>query len=327
MSSIKPRNLKVLIAASLLFVSAVAHAVWTGTQTGWSPLTPSNGVSSSAALYYAGGPGKPRRLFFLDTSNNVAFRAERPDATWEPTASLGGPFNTPPAAAAWNVDNQIVVARFSDSAYWYKKFIPGTYTIQSQGWEPNWHSLGGGFVSAPAVTAKGAGRYFFAGVGLDNHIWSGYLTASGFTGWSQMEVPHFGGQDIQTLYAPAAFASTSGHIELVMIGNTRRMYMITWDDTWGVWSSWEDLGGQFTSSPAFAFWSSSDYVVVGAGTDGQVWRSRFSHTNPLGTPWELLPGGAVLSGSGLAAISRTTLQYEVVAEGTNHGLFINKNTE
>jgi hypothetical protein len=326
MRSYTKRLSTIVLAFSLLGASSAAYAAFIGVQNGWFPITATNSLGSSAAAYALGGAKRPLRLFYLGADGYLRITGQRADGSWDGTYNLGGPFVSAPAAAHWTANDQIVVARFGDQALWYRKFIPGTYSNVGQGWGP-WTSLGGRFVSAPAVTGKGAGRYFVCGVGTDAHVSCGHLNANGFTGWTRFEGPTVSGKELTTLYSPAVTATSASHMELIMIGSNKRLYKKTWSDSWGAWTVWDDLGGQFAGSPAFAYWASDDVVAVGIGTDRQLWRKRFIDDNWEGTPWELIPGGTILAGSGLAAVSRANYQYDVFAEGTNYGLFWNVITE
>lgn len=321
--NIRNKTLSTLMAAfALLLAGSVARATFSGTQNGWFPITPTNSVSASAALYSLGSAGRPLRVFALRPDNNIWIDGQNSDGSWQTWYSLGGPVKSAPAAASWSVNDQLMVAQANDNAFWYRKFAPGTYSNVGQGWGA-WTSLGGAFISAPTVTAKGSGKFFICGLGTDSRIWCGYLNTGGFTGWQRQAMPTAGGKEVLAIYSPAVGTVTSNMLELFMVGSNKHMYHTTYEDAWGGWATWDDLGGQFIGAPAYAAWASNDMVVLGTGTNNTVYRKRFTGSNYLGGPWDNLPGGTILSGSGLTATSRGTGEYEVVAEGTNYGLFLN----
>lgn len=319
-------KLKALLSAVLLLaVASVAHAAFYGTQVGWFPITGNNSVNASGALYALSSGNQALRVFRLGTDNNIWITGHKADGSWDGWYNLGGPFNAAPAAASWSDSDQIVVGRFTNNAFYYRKYVPGTYANVGGGWGSAWIALGGSFRSAPTVTGNGAGKFYICGIGNDSHVWCGTLNGSTFHGFSRFEAPMSGGNEVTAIHTPAVMALATNYIQLAMVGSNKHMYVKSL--LGGNWTVWEDMGGQFIGSPAFAGWASDDYVLVGIGTNQQVYRKRFTGNNWEGTTWDLLAGGTLLSGSGLAAVSRDPFQYHVVGEGTNYGLFINTYTE
>jgi hypothetical protein len=138
-----------------------------------------------------------------------------------------------------------------------------------------------------------------------------------------MDAPRAGGKDLSALFTPAACSPGETIVHVAVVGSDKQMYVASYLDARAQWSAWEHLEGQFAGSPAFASWASDDYVLLGLGTNQQLWRKHFVGGSIFGTAWENIPGGTLLAGSGLTAMSRSFEHYEVIAEGANHGLFLN----
>ena len=321
MQMLSKKLLAVMSVFVLLAVGSVAHATFLGTQSGWYPITGNNSVNASGSMIEV-GTQRLIRIARIGADNHLWLTGQKADNTWESWYDLGGPIKLAPSVREASNGDQIVIALGNDSALWYRRRPAGTYANVGQGWGA-WTSLGGTFRTAPAITARTNGRFFLCGLGTDSRIWGATLSTTAFTGWQRMTMPVSNGSEVLAIYSPAVGSLLLTTLELFMVGTNKRMYHSTWNDTWNGWTVWDDLGGQFSGSPATTGWASDDFVVVGIGTDLAVWRKRFTGSNYLGGPWDKIAGGTLLSGSGLSAISRNNEEYEILGEGQNYGLFYN----
>ena len=89
--------------------------------------------------------------------------------------SLGGGFNTGPAACSWGPGRLDVFGRGEDFALWHDWY-------DGDGWH-EWESLGGGLTSRPAAVSRWPGHVEAFVRGEDNALWHRWYD----DGWSDWE--------------------------------------------------------------------------------------------------------------------------------------------
>ena len=84
----------------------------------------------------------------------------------------------------------------------------------------------------------------------------------------------------------------------------------------GVWSGWENLGGQITSRPNAVSWGANRIDVVARGTDSAVWHRWWDGSHWNG--WESL-GGTIQGAPSICSWANGRL--DIFAIGMNHHLY------
>ncbi|WP_163988986.1 M12 family metallopeptidase [Pyxidicoccus caerfyrddinensis] len=166
-----------------------------------------------------------------------------------------------------------------------------------------WESLGGGFLSGPAVSSWGAGRLDLFGRGQDNQLWHLGFNGAQWVGWEAL-----GG----SLNAdPAAVSWGANHIDVVGRTTDNSFMLKTWTGT--QWSAWASLGGGFNSGPAIASWGVGRLDIFGRGTDNALWHKAWNGSQWVG--WYSLGGNLT---SDPAAVSWGPNRIDVVARGADN---------
>lgn len=148
--------------------------------------------------------------------------------------------------------NTYAFVKSNNGGYWWnERPIGGS-------WSSSWTSLGGNFISDPAMAADGTGAYAF-GRGADDGVWFCKKPGTGFT----LPEP-LGGQASSD---PWAVSDATGLYVFVRGVDNAIWYRRFVGGNPGPWTS---LGGTLTSDP-MACGTSSGPIVIARGTDNAVW--------------------------------------------------------
>jgi peptidoglycan/xylan/chitin deacetylase (PgdA/CDA1 family) len=182
---------------------------------------------------------------------------------------------------------------FGQSAYhtlWHKHWNSTT------GWSA-WEDLGGVLTSSPAATSLGNGVVHVFVRGSDGALWGRYTTNGGayWSNWYKI-----GGQLLNGT-GPAAYEFGGSRTGVFVTGTNNALYHI-WTDFSGSWSSsswssWQNVGGYLTSSPAAASPSSGVINVYVRGSDGALWERSATYGGVSWSTWSKV-GGLLASGTG-----------------------------
>ncbi len=140
-----------------------------------------------------------------------------------------------PAVCAQAANSIDLFINGTDGALWWEHWDGQTWGT--------WKSLGGRLTSDPAAVSRSAGKIDVFVRGGDGALWSRDTTDGG-TSWCTWY--KIGGQLLAGT-GPAAYAWGDVRIGVFVTGTNKALYHI-WND--GEWSSWQNLGGILTSSPA-----------------------------------------------------------------------------
>jgi hypothetical protein len=172
-----------------------------------------------------------------------------------------------------NADGRLeLFLRRPDNTMWHKwQGSPGG------GWS-GWHSLGVGFISQPSVSINADGRLELFAVYNDGrlfHRWQG-TPGGGWSGWADL-----GGE-----LWPAAVAvapNADGRLQVFAASKslaTPKHLMSRWQKAGGVWSTWVDFGGPFSTAPG-----------VGRNKDGRLEVFVGYNDHALYHFWQFSPNG------------------------------------
>ena len=115
---------------------------------------------------------------------------------------------------------------------------------------------------------------------------------------------------------------SANRLDIFGLGTDHAMYHKFWDGShWGPTpTTWEPLGGVFTSPPAVVAWGPNRLDIFGLGTDNQMYHKFWdgSHWGPTPTTWEPL-GGVFTSPPAVAAWSANRL--DIFGLGTDFQMY------
>ena len=219
-------------------------------------------------------------VFGIGTDNQMMYKSWT-GSNWHPSPtewkSLGGRFQSPPVAVAW--ESSILSVFGLDNRGKMQHSHLGT----------TWETLGGRFKSLPSVAYWGSNRLDIFGLGTDKQMyykkWDGAWYPSP-TDWEPL-----GGL---LTSRPSAVAWGSNRLDIFAIGDTdKQMYHKAWDGS--NWrpsdTDWNPLGGVFTSPPAAVAWGLNRLDIFGLGTDKQMYHKAWDGVYfPSETDWEPLGG-------------------------------------
>jgi hypothetical protein len=248
-----------------VFYQRVDHGLTLKSAAGTTNL---GGFLTSAPGAYAKAPTEfiDESVFARGGDNAVWYRNFSDGlGEWLPWASLGGVAAGAPSASCFGDTTTavaVVFVRSPGGALW-RRPVNGS-----------WSSAGGNLLSDPAAVAAFGGTCAPApedvfALGTDHAVWERTLGH-----WVRV-----GGR---STVAPTATAVIDGSTDLFVRGTDNAAWMTTRPFGSTAWGPWHKVGGSFTSSLTAAIDvgpSSTSRVVLGLGTDGNVWRGR----NVIGT--------------------------------------------
>ena len=267
---------------------ALWHSYWSGPAGNWSAWESLGGylTSSPAAtspingvidVYVRGGDGA---LWSRGTTNG--------GTPWSNWGSLGGQLlaGTGPGASSYT-DNSLSTV--------LELFVTGTNHALYQYQGTSWEKLGGYLTSSPAAASLSNGLTDVYVRGGDGALWWRYTTDGGtvWTPWTSL-----GGQ-IAPNTGPAA-CSWPGRLDTFVQGMDGALYHKSSKST--SWSSWENIGGHLTSSPAAASSGDNTIDVFVRGGSGGLWQLHYFTSYNRWSSWFSL-GGQIAPGTGPAACS------------------------
>jgi hypothetical protein len=169
-----------------------------------------------------------------------------------------------------------LVLRGNDAGYWW------SHRPNGGSWAP-FQSLGGTWVSDPAIAADSSGVYVF-GRGLDDVLWYSRNTGGGFS-------------------APAQYgAGITLNSDPIAVSDATGVYVFVRGLDGGIWygsfaggakQAWQYLGGLATSDPAACGTSSGPVVAVRGGGD-TVYVRNFQGASP-GPDWQAVGNGNLVT--------------------------------
>ena len=139
------------------------------------------------------------------------------------------------------------------------------------GKQSSWQSLGGVLTSSPAATSPGTGQVNVFARGSDGAVYQRYWPNAGsWSNWIGV-----GGQ-IPAGTGPTACSWGAGRLDVFVQGTDGALYHKWGTATSG--SSWQNLGGSPTSSPAAATASGSSRIdVFVRGSDNGIWQRTYNN--------------------------------------------------
>jgi hypothetical protein len=211
-----------------------------------------------------------------------------------------------PAVSAQDANSLDVFVQGTDNALWYRHYQAGSG-------RSSWQYLGGKLTSAPAAVSRSAGKIDVFVRGTDGAIWTRSTTNGGtsWSGWSKIAAQLLAGT------GPAAYAWGDARIGVFVTGTNKGLYHISYDAS-GPWSSWQNLGGVLTSSPAATSPTSGVIDVYGRGSNGALYQKEYKNNGWLS--WESL-SGKITPGTGPAACSWGPGRLDVFVQGTDGALW------
>ncbi len=178
-------------------------------------------------------------------------------------------------------DRVDLVARGTDNAVWHLGYAWGQW---------GWQTLGGGFLSGPAIASSGINRLSVFGVGLNSALYGNSWSGSAWGGWVHLGTP----PGLSLSSDPAAASSNVGRVDVVARAGDNSYWWRS--QVGGAWSGWQSLGGGFVGGPAATSWGPDVLVVFGIGYDGALWNNLWNGSGWSG--WVSLgrPAGRQLVG-------------------------------
>lgn len=215
---------------------------------------------------------------------------------WSPWERISGNAFSAPAVVSTGEKNLSVFVIGGDS---------GVYQSNWNGsdWSPEWMSLDGFSLSAPAAIAiEKKIELFILGQKrqVQRRTWDGST-------WGEWEnLSGFGKQGV-------GVCAQGNQRHIFIIGADNALYQMTWDGS--AWSEWKNLGGFCLSTPATVAWGESRIDVVVRGGDHAIYHKFWN-----GTAWSewMSLGGVWLYAPAAATWGENNL--EVFAVGTNNQL-------
>jgi hypothetical protein len=219
------------------------------------------------------------------------------------------------------------------SSYLYNGQVPAGYSgfadyfaVDTNGtlWHTNgsgtWDSLGGVSAASPAaVSPWNYSSYFRLDVfvrGSNGGLWWKYYH-NGWSTWTSL-----GGQ-LAPGTGPAVASWSAGRLDVFVEGTNGALWH-KWSTNDGTtWSTWQNLGGKLTASPAATFDiavpspPANNIHVFVRGSDGAVWQKNWNGTVSAWSSWTSL-GGQLASGTGPAVSQDLSL----FVQGTDHQLWL-----
>jgi len=215
-----------------------------------------------------------------------------PGGSWSGWGSLGAPagvaFTTQPAVAL-NSDGRIQVFETSTRNPNPNDIWTNAQVTPGGGWS-GWASLGGGWLTIPAVANNADGRLeIFAQSSNDLAVWHNFQLSPGgsWSGWSSL-----GTTGQFAIGTAAAFRNSDGRVEVFEAGaGSTGMWQDLQTSPGGAWSGWSAIGGPpavgimtgtTESDIAVGFIPDGGLLINVTGSDGQDW-SIFN--NSSGGAW------------------------------------------
>jgi Repeat of unknown function (DUF346) len=236
---------------------------------------------------------QPNRLDFLHVAqnHNVHLRYWL-GKDWNPHSgpeNLGADFSSAIAAASWAPDRLSIVGRATDRSYWHSFWdgaqwrpinVTGSRNVEHQTWE----SIGGEFAGPAALVTPRAGRMDFFGTTPEGTIKHKYWSQNGWVpsqlGWEDVKGGPFTGAPIASSWGP-------GKLDLWSLNREGSLLHASSDDE-APFSDWEDLGGEFSSTPQVVHWRPRNAEIVGRDKQGRYAYKSWDNGrwNPPGRQWD-----------------------------------------
>jgi hypothetical protein len=231
-------------------------------------------------------------------------------ASVQATPSLvGSPIaaGTGPAVCILNgTTDMYVFVKGYDGALWYK-----IWDTSTSSWTGSWVSLGGKLSASPCAVSREAGVISAYVAGTDGAVYQKAYYGGAWHDWYKV------GGKVLSGTGPAATGWTD-HEDVFVTGTNGALYQSTWTQASPTFSSWVNLGGGLTSSPATTSRGTNLIEVHVRGTDGVAYGRGYYDGYWHG--WVNL-GGQVAPGTGPAASAWGTNREDVFVEGTNGVLY------
>ena len=214
---------------------------------------------------------------------------------WGAWTSIGKPsgvtLDQGPAACQFGT-RRFVVARGTDgNVYGAQSGI-----LESDAW--TWFSLGGSFTGSPTCVWTTPMDVFARGT--DNELWHNRFDPAlgGWIGWENLSLT-LGSKPLASSPVATYGNTNAARIDVFAQAADHSMIHVSQDVVSGAWSSWESLGGVFTSDPAAGYYKNPSNVTrlyaFGRGTDNAIYQNVY--TPPSGLVPGSWSGWASLGGS------------------------------
>jgi hypothetical protein len=302
-------------------------AAWHPSQDGWESL---GGGFASPPVVALRGPWS-FDIVGLGTDNRM-YHKYWDGSAWHPSQTgweaLGGEFVSTPALSGFEAPapfSPIVLGVGTDNQMYYKYF-DGTVWHPSQ---TGWNSLGGLFVSPPAVAGLDITKLTFNvfGLGTNNEMLHRYWDG---TAWQPANWEPLGGVFAS---APEAAGMTSNiQFDVVGLGSNNQMFHKVYDQSTDSWvppgTAWEPISanwGVFVSGPAIveSGVTLNRVDVFGLGSNNSMFHNSKPYFGGTGwAGWEAL-GGTFNCAPAAAYVSTspTTGAVHVVGLGTDNHMY------
>jgi hypothetical protein len=213
--------------------------------------------------------------------------------SWFPWEKIGSEvLSSGPSAVSWGNGRLDMVARSSTGIrHWWLQ-SPGSWNLAE--------NFTGNFTSDPDISSWGPNRLDIFVRGSDNRLWH-KAWSNGWFEWEQIGTATLAS-------GPGAVSWGSGRIDIVARASDSTVMHWWFDNSTGVWSGPENLGGNITSDPDISSWGPGRLDVFGKGADGTLQHKYYA--NGAWSGWESL-GGSPASGPG--AVSWAGNRVDVVA--------------
>jgi hypothetical protein len=218
---------------------------------------------------------------------------------WFPWERIGTEvLSSGPSAVSWGNGRLDMVARNATGIrhWWFEN--PGSWNLAE--------NFTGTFTSDPDIASWGPNRLDIFVKGSDNRLWH-KAWSNGWFEWEQI-----GAATLAS--GPGAVSWGSGRIDIVARASDNTVMHWWFDNSTGVWSGPENLGGNITSDPDISSREPGRLDVFGKGADGTLQHKYYSK-NGGWSNWESL-GGSPASGPG--AVSWGANRIDVVARAANN---------
>ena len=240
--------------------------------------------------------GKEFHIFCIGQDNGM-YHKYWDGKAWTPSGkdweSLGGTWVCAPEAAMRNYvgTSTFDIVCLDTKNEMYHKYWDG------KAWNPSgkdWESLGGTWVSAPAISAfDGPNPVDVFAVGTDNQMYHRYVDTKG--NWQPSDWEALGGTFISPPAAACLFVE-SNTVNVYAIGTDNQMYTKSLDGT-GAWNpaktaAWNALGGKYVSPPVAVGVNNVTLDYFALGTHNEMYHNGVS----IGGTSVTLPAAVVGAG-------------------------------
>jgi hypothetical protein len=282
------------------------------------PIAPAEAdVLSPGATLWRPAPGRHavRLELAMRGMDRGAYRAfELPSgwSGWGEPPDASGTFLSAPALVSWAPGRLELFARGDDKRIWHNSLTRNAQ--DGEAWT-GWSAVPGDlfFRYGPAAVSRALNSVDLFAVDVNRRLVHKTWNGSQWTDWTQMPAGTF-------TSGPAVTSRSSGWLDVVALGDDRKVYHCSRVGTQG-WSGWSQIpNGTLTSAPTICDWGDERLHVFALGGDRQIhhaWREGGTWS-----AWTMDTGSGTFR-SGPAAVSRKPGLIDLFAVGDDTRMWRN----